>query len=292
MRIVSLLPGATEIVHALGLGDDLVGVSHECDFPAAVKALPAVTRSLISSDASSAEIDRMVRERHDARRALYALDAEALAALEPDLIITQSLCDVCAVAEGEVHAAARTLPRPPDVVTLETRSLAELYAAIRLVAAKTHRAEAGAALTRSLELRAERVRARAAAAGSVTRMLFLEWLDPPFSCGHWNPELIEIAGACDPLGRRALPARTLTWDEVAAARPDLLFVSCRGFTMERTLVELPDVMRGTPALQELPAVRAGRIFVADGTQYCSRPGPRSSTASRSSRTRSMPRRIL
>jgi len=273
LRIVSLLPSATEIVCGLGLGDELVAVTHECDFPPFVRELPKATRTLVPKDAPSAEIDRLVRERLAGQRALYSLDMPVLERLRPDLIVTQALCDVCAVAEDEVQDAACRLPGRPRVVNLEPETLAQVFEAIRLVAREAGIPGRGHETVRALEARVERVAARSQAVERRPRVALLEWLDPPFSCGHWSPELVRLAGGHETLGREGERSRTLGWDEVAAAAPEVVFVACCGFDVERTLADV-EALRDLPAWRELPAVRAGRVYVADGSQYFSRPGPR------------------
>jgi iron complex transport system substrate-binding protein len=273
MRIVSLLPSATEIVCALGLEKELVGVTHECDFPPSVRKLPKVTRTLIPSDASSAEIDRLVRERLRTDRALYTLDLPVLEELRPDLIVTQALCDVCAVAEEEVRAAACTLPGRPAVLNLEPQTLADVLAAIRQVARAAGAERAGDDLIAALGARVAAVASRTAAIERRPRVALLEWLDPPFSCGHWNPELVRLAGGVEGLGKEGRPSRTLSWDEVLAWEPEVVFIACCGFGTERTLADLPALWL-IPGWRNLPAVRAGRVYVTDGSHYFSRPGPR------------------
>jgi iron complex transport system substrate-binding protein len=273
VRIVSLLPSATEIVCSLGLGDQLVAVTHECDYPPFVRGLPKATRTLIPKDAPSGEIDRLVRERLAGQRALYSLDFERLEALRPDLIVTQALCDVCAVAEAEVQDAACRLPGRPPVVNLEPETLGQVYGAIRLVAQAAGIAAKGEETVRSLEARVTAVAERSASLERRPRVALLEWLDPPFSCGHWSPQLVRLAGGEETLGREGRKSRTLTWDEVAAAEPEVVFVACCGFDVERTLVDT-DALRNAPEWRALPAVRTGRVYVADGSQYFSRPGPR------------------
>ena len=273
MRIVSLLPSATEIVCALGLGDQLVGVTHECDFPAAVRGLPKVTRTLIPTDARSREIDGLVRDRLGAGSALYSLDHDALARLAPDLIVTQALCDVCAVAEDEVRAAARALPSAPRVVNLEPETLAEVLSCIRQVGEAAGCAERADAVVAGLRARVERVASRAAEARTRPRVALLEWLDPPFSSGHWNPELVRLAGGEDGLGREGAKSVALEWPRVIAWRPEVVLVACCGFTAARTLEET-GLLRDVEGWADLPAVRDRRVFVADGAAYFSRPGPR------------------
>lgn len=273
MRIVSLLPSATEIICSLGLEHQLVGVTHECDFPASVSRLPKVTSTLIPTDASSAEIDRLVREKLGGQAALYTLNRDVLEQLRPDLIVTQALCDVCAVAEDEVKNAACALPGQPRVINLEPQTLAQVLDCVRHVGeaagVERHAREVVAALRQRVDL----VAARSAQAGSRPRVALLEWLDPPFSAGHWNPELVRLAGGIDGLGREGEKSRTLSWDEVLAWRPEVVLISCCGFTVERTLQDLPllDRVRGW---NRVPAVQNGRVYVTDGSAYFSRPGPR------------------
>jgi iron complex transport system substrate-binding protein len=238
-----------------------------------VRGLPKVTRTLIPTDASSAEIDGLVRERLATDRALYSLDLPALAALAPDLIVTQALCDVCAVAEDEVLAAARTLPGRPRVVNLEPTSLADVHAAIRKVARATGTERAGEEAVARLTARVEAVAARSEGLDPRPRVTLLEWLDPPFSCGHWNPELVRLAGGVEGLGRDGQPSRQLDWDEVLDWSPEVILVACCGFDVERTLADLPLLAR-VPGLGDVPAVRAHRVYVTDGSRYFSRPGPR------------------
>jgi iron complex transport system substrate-binding protein len=274
MRIVSLLPSATEIVGALGLGGQLVGVSHECDFPTSVARLPKVTRSLIPEQASSREVDQLVRQRLNERKALYELDRPALEALQPDLIVTQALCDVCAVAESEVREAACSLPGAPRVLNLEPRTLAEVLDSMRHVAqAAGVDAQRAEPLIGALQARVQADAARSAGLRQRPRVALLEWLDPPFSCGHWSPELVRLAGGVEGLGREGHPSRRLDWDEVLAWQPEVVFIACCGYDAKRALADLPP-LRSIPAWRDLPAVRAGRVYVSDGSQYFSRPGPR------------------
>jgi len=273
MRIVSLLPSATEIVCALGLDDQLVGVTHECDYPPFVRRLPKVTRTLVPVDAPSADIDRLVRERLTTTRALYALDMPVLQELRPDLIVTQALCDVCAVAEDEVRAAAGALPGAPRVINLEPQTLADVLGCIRQVGAAAGAEQRGEEVVADLVERVSVVVQRSNAVQHRPRVALLEWLDPPFSCGHWSPELVRLAGGIEGLGQEGRRSRTLCWDEVIAWRPEVVFVACCGFDVERTLRDVPALQR-VSGWQDLPAVRAGRVYVTDGSQYFSRPGPR------------------
>ena len=275
MRIVSLLPSATEIVCALGLGDELVGVTHECDHPPFVRELPKVTRTLIPHGASSARIDALVREQLTSERALYHLDLETLGALAPDLIVTQALCAVCAVAEAEVLDAACRLPGNPPVVNLEPMTLAEVLAAIQAVGDAAGCADRAAAVVGGLRARVDAVAARTAAipVSDRPRVAFLEWIDPLFNGGHWNPELIALAGGVDVLGSPAAPSRAITWEALRAAEPEVVFVACCGFSTERALEDLALLQAGD-GWDELPAVREGRVYFSDGNAFFSRPGPR------------------
>ena len=270
MRIVSLLPSATEILCQLGLERQLVAVTHECDFPPSVKELPKITRTLIPTDASSSEIDRMVKSQVSERQALYTLDQALLAELHPDLIVTQALCDVCAVAEEEVQAAACALGKVPSVINLEPQTLDELLSSILDVARVTGMVMAGERVVESLRGRVEAVALSAKASPSV---ILLEWLDPPFACGHWMPELVRLAGGRELLGREGERSVQIDWEDVAAADPDVLLIACCGFDISRTLRDLADAER-SPLWRSLRAVRRGQVFVCDGSQYFSRPGPR------------------
>ncbi len=273
MRIISLLPSATEIIYALGLGDQLVGVSHECDFPMAVQRLPKVTRALIPTEASSRDIDRLVRECLQSSKALYALDFSKLEELKPDVIVTQALCDVCAVAEDEVRSAACRLPTLPRVINLEPQTLDDVFVEIGRVGETLGVSRKAEEVVSELKARVEKIAARTEKLAARTRVAFLEWLDPPFSGGHWSPELVRLAGGQDGLNREGSRSRTLSWDEVFGLQPDVVFVACCGYPIQRAL---GDVVRlgSIPGWMQMPAVVSGRVYVADGSQYFNRPGPR------------------
>lgn len=273
MRVVSLLPAATEIVALLGRSDTLVAVSHECDWPPAVRDLPRATRCEIHGNAlPSSDIDRWVRSALADTGTLYTLDEALLRDLVPDVIVTQRLCDVCAVGYDTVTAFAATLPGPPSVVNLEPTTLAGVLADVRRVGAALRepaRAEIAAA---TLAERLAEIRARTAGAPR-PRCVLLEWADPPFRSGHWMPELVDVAGGEEALGRVGEPAAETTWDAVAAAAPEVLVVACCGFDVERALQDVPALLEA-PGWRDLPAVQAGRVWVVDGSAYFSRPGPR------------------
>jgi iron complex transport system substrate-binding protein len=275
VRIVSLLPSATEIVCTLGLEDQLVGVTHECDWPRSVLQLPKVTRTLIPTDATSAEIDALVRERMGQQSALYTLDMDMLGRLQPDLIVTQALCDVCAVAEAEVRDAACRLASMPGVVNLEPNTLTEVFDAIRTLGVVTGRETAAQAAIDAIRRRYAPIAGWTAALSEAQRprVALLEWLDPPFSTGHWNPELVRLAGGVDGLGQEGRKSVTLTWEQIIAYKPEVVLISCCGFTIERTMQEV-GVLRDVAGWDDVPAVRDGRVWITDGSSYFSRPGPR------------------
>ena len=273
MRIVSLLPSATEIICALGLEDALVGVTHECDYPPSVRRLPKVTNTLIPHDASSGTIDALVRDRLATGNALYTLDLPVLERLRPDLLVTQALCDVCAVAEVEVQAAACSLPGQPRVVNLEPETLEEVFESIAMVGEAVGREAQARDVIGTLRARVRAVADRVEGSGERPRVVVLEWLDPLFTCGHWTPELVSMAGGTEVLARGGERSRTMTLDELLAAAPDVLVVACCGFDVERTLLDMP-VFLALPGVSELPAVRTGRVHLIDGNAYLSRPGPR------------------
>jgi iron complex transport system substrate-binding protein len=274
MRIISLLPSATEILFALGLADEVVAVTHECDFPPAAREKPRITRSLLRPDMASREIDaavsgQMVSDAHS----LYTIDRELLAHLAPDLIVTQALCEVCAVDYDAVLDAVKSLPRQPRVLNLEPSSLRDVLDDIARVGEATSRQGEATRLVGDLSTRIEHVRTIAARAATRPRVGFLEWLDPPFCGGHWNPELVELAGGEDAIGRKGQDSVRVSWERVRLYAPEVLVISCCGFTAERTRQDLP-LLEAQPGYAELPAVRDGRVHVVDGNAYFSRPGPR------------------
>ncbi len=267
MRIVSLVPHATELLFALGLGPDVVGVTHECDYPPAAQRLQHVTRDVLPAGLDAAEIDAAVRERTLAGEAIYELDGETLAALEPELIVTQALCPVCAVSYDEVAVLARTLPSAPRVIALDPKTLGETLGDVRTIAQATGRREAGEALIADTAARVDRVKL-AVRAQPRPRVAAIEWLDPVFVAGHWTPQLIELAGGEDVLGMPGEPSRVVTWDELAAARPELLVVMPCGYDEQRAQAEAGVYSR------ELAGVGAQRIVAVNASAYFSRPGPR------------------
>ena len=275
MRIASLLPSATEIVCALGMADALVGVSHECDHPAdVVRGLPKLTRSAIPAGLTSAEIDAEVSSRLDRGASLYVLDEEALAALRPDFIITQELCDVCAVSFGEVCRASTRLPGDPRVISLAPPTLTAIFDDVQIVSAAIGIPERGQALAATLRARVARVSEVVAAhAVSRPRVYAMEWLDPPFAAGHWVPEMIAAAGGEEVLGRAGQPSFRVTWEAVLAARPEIVLLIPCGYDAEAAQREW-DALPKPAGWETIPAVRNGRVYAVDANSYCSRPAPR------------------
>jgi iron complex transport system substrate-binding protein len=278
MRIVSLLPSATEIVCAIGLGEELVGVTHECDWPLEVLGKPVVTRSVHDlRDVSSRDVHRMVTESMHGGSSLYALDEEALAAAEPDLILTQELCRVCAVSYREVNEVARAIDADITVVSLEPTSIEGIFNTITTVGAMAEAEDAALDLVESLRERLgaveEAVAARRTAGRPPIRVASLEWLDPPFAAGHWVPEQVRRAGGWDVLGSDGDRSRETTWDAVAETDPEMLLLMPCGFHLAETVEEWARTPR--PAWYgDLSAARRGQVFAVDGSSYFSRPGPR------------------
>lgn len=269
MRIVSLLPSLTELVCALGQRECLVGVTHECDFPPGVERLPHLTHSRIAPAATGSEIDRLVAEQGGS---LYELNSALLAELRPDLILTQEQCDVCAVNEQTVRRAAARLPGSPPVESVNPTDLSSVFGMFRRVGELLDAIDEADGLVLRFQQTAAEI-ARRCAGRNRPRVVLLEWLDPPFISGHWNPEIIELAGGVEVLGKSGERSRRSSWNEVAAAAPEVLLLSPCGFTLERGELEL-DGLSATPEWQTLPAVRNGRVALIDGSAYFSRPGPR------------------
>jgi iron complex transport system substrate-binding protein len=274
MRVVSLLPAATEIVGALGLLDRLVGVSHECDHPPEVVDRPRVTRCEIhESGLPSAAVDRWVSDKLATAGTLYTLEEALLRELRPDVILTQKLCDVCAVDYGSVAAFAATLPGPPEVVNLEPSSVADIFKDIRRVARALGAPDRAENVIAGLTRRVDAVRERAARAVGRPRCVLLEWIDPPYCSGHWNPELVELAAGVEPVSRKGRDSTRIPWQNVVDARPEILVLACCGYRAERTLRDVP-ILEGLPGWESLPAVQNNHVYVVDGSAYFSRPGPR------------------
>jgi iron complex transport system substrate-binding protein len=267
MRIVSLVPSATEMLFALGLGEDVTAVTHECDHPPEVRELPKVTRDVIGPGLPPAEIDRAVRELTEQGRAIYELDEAGLDRLQPDLIVTQALCAVCAVSYDDVRAVAERLDSKPEVISLDPHTLGEMLGDVRTLAEATDARDAGVDLIQDAASRIDRVRLAVRAAAPV-RVAALEWLDPIYVAGHWTPQLIEYAGGLDVLGMPGEHSEQRTWDDVRAAEPEVVVVMPCGYDADRALEEAGEYA------DELDELGAERVVAVDAAGYFSRPGPR------------------
>ncbi len=267
MRIVSLVPSATETLFALGLEDSIVGVTHECDYPPAARELPVVTGDALPSGLSSAEIDAAVRDRTLAGAAIYSLDVEELRDLEPDLIVTQRLCAVCAVSHDDVVEAVADLEPRPQVVALDPSTLGEVLGDVRTLASLTDTKDTGVSLIADAARRVDAVRL-AVRALPRPRVVALEWFDPPFAAGHWTPQLIDYAGGEDMLGLPGEYSVEISWDDVAAAEPEVVVAMPCGYGAETARLE------ALAQAQRLAGLGAGRVVAVDASAYFSRPGPR------------------
>lgn len=274
MKIASFLPSATEMVYALGAGEMVVAVSHECDFPTEAQRKPVVSRARFDhTQLDSAAIDTLVSRALAAGESLYIIDHEVLRQANPDLLITQKLCDVCAVTGDDLAKALREVKIAPEILSLTPTNLAGIFDNIREVGEAIGLRERAARLIADLQARVDRVTATASAAGSRPTVFCLEWLDPPYASGHWMPELVALAGGVDPLGRQDKDSVRVRWEDVMAAAPEIIVVTACGFDTARTMQEMPTLAR-QPGWHDLPAVRHDRVYVAHGSAYFSRPGPR------------------
>ena len=272
MRIVSLIPSATEMVAALGLEHALVGITHSCDFPPSVEHIPRVTSTAITKYAKSREIDQAVKEGLTTGTPLYELDVELLERLRPDLIITQDVCDVCAVGKTQALTCLPDLTNRPEVMSLHPHRFEDVMSdLVRLGRAAGVEARAGE-LADEYTTRVRRVRRRVEGERLVS-VVVLEWIDPPFSSGHWTPDLVTMAGGRELLAAAGDRSRELTWDQVLGADPEVLVLACCGQDVPRTLDDL-EHLEGRPGFGDLRAVKDERIYVADGGALFSRPGPR------------------
>jgi len=267
VRIVSLVPSATETLFALGLGAEVVAVTHECDYPAEALDLPKVTRDVLGPGLEPDEIDRAVRELTEQGRAIYELDEDRVRALAPDLIVTQALCSVCAVSHDQVQALAEDLDPAPEVLALDPHTLGEALGDVRTLAEATQTRDAGVDLVQAAAQRIDRVRLAVRAAPRL-KVAAIEWLDPPYVAGHWTPQLIEYAGGIDPLGLAGEPSERRSWEELVAAQPDVVVVMPCGYDAERAREE------AYAYADELAALGAERVVAVDAAAFFSRPGPR------------------
>lgn len=268
MRIVSLVPHATELLFALGLGDQVVGVTHECDYPAAALTRPHVTRDRLPAGLGAREIDEAVRASTLQGESIYELDEQLLASLEPDLIVTQELCQVCAVSYDDVAALAGRLPVPAKVIALDPTTFGETQGDVRTIAEATGATVAGLDLIARTAARVDAVESAVADVARRPRVAAIEWLDPVFVAGHWTPQLIEMAGGFDVLGFAGEHSEQSTWELVAAAAPDVVICMPCGYDAPRAHREALE------HASELRSVGAGEVLAVNASAYFSRPGPR------------------
>ena len=272
-RIVSFLPSATEMACALGLQDAVQGVSHECDFPPAMRGKPVVVRSVLPVESmTQAEIDAAVSARLRDGQSLYAVDEERVRAIEPDLIRTQDLCQVCAPSGNEVVQLLKHLPTKPRVLYLTPKSLDGIFANIVELGEATDRQAQALEFVAQCKARLERL-AAATANLPRPRVFCMEWTDPVYCCGHWVPEMVRIAGGRDELGREGADSVRIAWDQVVRYAPEVLIVMPCGYGLAKS-AELAAMLTGRPGFRDLPAVRAGRVYAVDANSFYARPGPR------------------
>jgi iron complex transport system substrate-binding protein len=273
MRIVSLLPSATEILFALGLDREIVGVSHECDFPPRARTKPVVIHSRMPHDASPAEIDRLVSEYVHRGESLYAVDAEVLEALAPDLIITQDLCHVCAASPDDLATALARFERRPEVLCLNPQDLGDVWRDILWVGEESCRGPQAEALVELIGARLGALEKQLAPSASRPRVAFLEWLQPFYVGGHWVPEMIRVAGGVDVLGKVRTPSFRVHLQDVVEAEPEILLIAPCGYSAQQARNEYLSI---DPPEQwnAMPAVRQGRVYALEANNYFSRPGPR------------------
>ena len=275
MRIVSLLPSATELVCGLGLRQQLVGVSHECDYPNSVIGLPVLTSSRIPEGLDSGSIDHLVTEQLKSDQALYDLNIDVLTSLRPDLIVTQALCDVCAVSGNDVARAVGSLPNNPKVINLEPNCLTDVLDTVELLAEAADCVKQGQIYLRELRYRISQVNDKSSVINrsDKPRVALLDWLDPIFDGGHWSPEIIELAGGIACFGNKREPSQRRSWNDLIQAKPEIIFIALCGFNVERSMQDVEDFFSS----QEFSVLRdqvGSKVFLVDGNAYFSRPGPR------------------
>lgn len=275
MRIVSLLPSATELVCGLGLQNQLVGVSHECDYPASVVGLPILTSSRIPEGLDSSRIDVLVTEQLQGDEALYDLNVEVLTSLQPDLIVTQALCDVCAVSGNDVARAVANLSNNPQVINLEPTCLSDVLNTVELLADVAGCKVKGQTYLAELRSRISQVnnKSRAIPYRSRPRVALLDWLEPIFDGGHWSPEIIELSGGIACFGNKKEPSQRRSWDSLIQAKPDVIFIALCGFGVERSMQDVESFLSSSEfsVLRDQIGIK---VFLVDGNAYFSRPGPR------------------
>jgi iron complex transport system substrate-binding protein len=273
MRIISLLPSATEIVYLLGLEDSLVGISHECDYPPELRTKPVISASPLPTAFRSDEMHEAVKRHSHSSHSLYRIDENLLRQLSPDLILTQELCNVCAISAGQVREAARILAGPCRIVSLEPHDLRQILGTIVIVGEETGRKDKAKAVIHEFEGRIERVQSMTRSVRTRPKVFCMEWMDPIMAGGHWVPEMVQLAGGQDNLGRAGERSLAIDWDRVVLYQPEVLVIMPCGYKIRRTLTEV-DRLASKPGWFDLPAVRAGRVYIVDSPAFFSRPGPR------------------
>lgn len=275
-RIVSFLPSATEMACALGLEDALVGITHECDYPAIVKSKPVVVRNVLPIETmSQGEIDRAVADRMRKGLSLYQIDEQLLQQLAPDLILTQNLCQVCAPSGNEVSQVLKALPKAPEILWLTPRSLAEIFDNVRELGGATDKAAEAAALIQDCQKRLDQLSALTDRQPSRPRVFCMEWLDPVYASGHWVPELVRIAGGIDGLGSERGESVRVTWQQIVDWAPEVLIIMPCGFNLQQTMKQIWSVFNSPNSdFFKLPAVRNASVYAVDANSFFARPGPR------------------
>jgi iron complex transport system substrate-binding protein len=274
LRIVSFLPAATEMACALGLGSQLAGVSHECDFPPEARSKPVVVRPALALEKMSLrEVDAAVSERLRNGQSLYQVDELLLRRLQPNLILTQNLCQVCAPSGNELSVALKCLQPKPEVVWMSPHSLEEINQNLRDLGRATGRVAQAEALITTARARLEKIAARTRNLSNRPRVFCMEWADPVYCAGHWVPEMVELAGGIDKLARRETDSVRIQWEDVLKWSPEILIFSPCGFHLAPALQQISH-LQSQPGWADLPAVRNGRVYAVDADSYFARPGPR------------------
>lgn len=273
-RIVSFLPSATEMVCALGLGDQLVGITHECDYPPEVAVKPIVVRNVLPIEQmSQPEIDVAVTQRMRDGLSLYEVDEKLLKELAPDIILTQDLCQVCAPSGNEVTQALGLLPKKPQILWLTPKSLEEIFDNLRELGEATGRAKAAQELIAAGRARLEKIAAVTRNFSNRPRVFCMEWLDPVYCSGHWLPEMVKIAGGVDALGRKGTDSVRIPWEDALKWAPEVLIITPCGFNLDKVIEQTPQLFN-YPSWSDLPAFRHNRVYAVDANSYFARPGPR------------------
>ena len=274
MKICSLLPSATEVIALLGLSDALVGISHECDYPPSVRSVPIMVEPIVPPHGlASADIDRQVRQLVASGQRLYRLKDHLLRQAQPDLIVSQDLCHVCAVTPDQLHDAIGSMARQPTILTLNPGTVQDVIDDVVRIGDAANRSVEGHRLAARLRDRLDAVHTRIQGLTHRPRVVCIEWLSPLYVAGHWIPEVVQLAGGQDVLAQPGSPSRVVTWDEVLAAAPDVLIVMPCGFSVERTYTELCQMMQ-QPGQWRLSPDLVQHTFLVDASSYFSRPGPR------------------